>query len=250
VSVEHIQFVYPYYENPKMLQLQIENWNSYPWQFKERLKIILVDDGSPNHPAVDVLLGNPMQHINIALYRILKDIPWNQNGAHNLGMQIADDGWCVVTDIDHIVVPAQLNALFDLSPDSANFYTFARRRIRELQVADFKRHPNSWFLTKELYWKSGGFDEDFAGHYGSDSVFRTALRQAGKHVPMDIHLVVCDEQDLPDANTRDFGEVEKGGIRKKSKYHSAGIPALAYKRRHWSIAENPVRFEWEKVPCT
>lgn len=243
--MDRIQLIYPYYENPGMLKLQIKNWNSMPWQLKERFKIILVDDGSPNSPAVDVLLDNPLEDVNLELYRVLEDIPWNQNGAHNLGMNRAADGWCLVTDIDHIVVPSEMNKLFDLKAATGKYYTFARRQIRELQVADFKRHPNSWLLTKEMYWKSGGYDEDFAGHYGSDSVFRTALRQAARGVVhLDIHLVVCDEHDLPDANTRHFGKVEPGGIRKDSKYHSANDPKLAQKRRHWTKAVDPIRFKW------
>lgn len=245
--MDDVQLIYPYYENPGMLERQIETWNAYPWQLKERTKIILIDDGSPNSPALDVVQDKLAKDVNLEVYRIHEDKPWNQNGAHNLGFHIARDGWCLSTDIDHVVAPSQLNLLFDLDTDESKFYTFARRQVRNIHFADFKRHPNSWLLTRKMFWDSGGYDEDFAGYYGSDSLFRRALMQVGKRVELDIFLIVYDEEDLPDANTRHFGEEEEGGIRKKSKYHSASHPHLAKKRRHSLRAENPLRFKWDRV---
>lgn len=234
-----IQFIYPYYENPKMLALQLGTWAAYPWQFKERLEIIIVDDGSERDPAKYVI-GVPHPTLKLKLYRIKENIPWNQNGAHNLGMQEAHDGWCVMTDIDHVVTASNLNVIYGLKPDEKRYYTFGRREFRN-QNTPFKRHPNSWLLTREMFFKSGGYDEDFSGYYGSDSTFRRALDKVGRREELESpHLVVYDETVIADANTTDFG-------RKDSKYHSVKHPHLLKKRHQWTKAVDPLRFEWERV---
>lgn len=156
-------------------------------------------------------------------------------------MHVADDGWCVSTDIDHVWQTDQLRILLGLEVHEDTYYTFARRQIRDLGNANFKRHPNSWLLTRAKYWESGGYDEDFSGYYGSDSVFRRGLDLVAKRVELESpYLTVYDEQDIPDANTREFG-------RKNSDYHSVKHPHLLEKRRHYTKPENPIRFDWERV---
>lgn len=237
--LDKIQIIYPYYENAAMLREQCKAWSSWPDHLKERVKLILVDDGSQRSPIEPESLP---EDIDLELYRVKINIPWNQNGAHNLGFHNADDGWCVSTDIDHVWVSDQLEILLRGDYDERNYYTFARRQVRALDVAGFKRHPNSWLLTRALYWEAGGYDEDFSGYYGSDSVFRRCLKMAAnKGVALESpYLVVYDEKDIPDANTREWG-------RKDSKYHSVNHPHLLKKRRNHSKPENPLRFPWERV---
>lgn len=238
--METLQLIYPYYDNPGMLEQQLRVWESWPKDLAWKTKIILVDDGSQKHPiAADQI--KKAAYPNISLYRILINIPWNQNGAHNLGFHVAEDGWCLTTDIDHVVTPEMLRLLLNVPLALGHYYTFGRRRVREPDAV-YKRHPNSWLLTKKMFLESGGYDEDFSGYYGSDSQFRKALTLVGKHIPFpdSLYLTVYDEQDIPDANTREFG-------RKDSKYHSAKNPTLAKKRQRAYKATNPLRFPWERV---
>lgn len=235
--ISRVQIVYPYYENHNMLWEQVTTWSGWPADLKERVKLILVDDGSPNFPAEGILLP---KDIEIELYRINVNIPWNQNGAHNLGMHVADEGWCVSTDIDHVWKADQLRILLGLEVHEDTYYTFARRQVNKENVV-FKRHPNSWLLTRDTYWKSGGYDEDFCGYYGSDSVFRRGLDRVAKRVELEFpYLVVYDEHDIPDANTREWG-------RKDSDYHSVKHPHLLERRRNYTKPENPLRFPWERI---
>lgn len=238
--MDKLQIVYPYYENPKMLELQLRTWSLWPADLRRKTKIILVDDGSQRNPiAADQI--KMCGHTDIELYRILINIPWNQNGAHNLGFHVADEGWCLTTDIDHVIVEQQLRTILSLPMSPKCYYTFGRRQARAPDAV-FKRHPNSWLLTRKMFWASGGYDEDFAGFYGSDVCFRKALTLVGRHValPDSCYLVVYDEKDIDDANTREWG-------RKDSEYHSARNPVLAKKRMRRYKAEDPLRFPWEKV---
>jgi len=238
--MEKLQLIYPYYENPQMLVTQLHTWANWPRDLAKKIKIILVDDGSQKTQAIQLIdgaVGLP----DLELYRILINIPWNQNGAHNLGFDRAENGWCLTTDIDHVIEADQLHVILALAKNPKCYYTFARQQVRAPGKV-FKRHPNSWMLTREMFWASGGYDEDFSGFYGSDVCFRRALTLVGKRVdlPDSCYLTVYDEKDIPDANTREWG-------RKDSKYHSANDPVLAKKRGKTYKAENPLRFPWEKV---
>lgn len=173
-----VTLVMPFYLNSGMLAVQYQGWKDWSDELKERWHIILVDDGSPE-PAIDV--SRPKGLPKLSIYRVLEDRPWHQHAARNLGAHQADAGWMVLTDMDHV-----------LSADAAQEIL---RRIDELEVnpkciymldrvegdtGDFttdkagnpKPHPNSFFLTKRLYWKIGGYDEDFCGLYGTDSMFK------------------------------------------------------------------------------
>lgn len=235
-----LNLIYPYYKNPMMLMEQVRLWGTWPRELRERTRIVVVDDGSPDDQCANII-GPNMRHLpKIELYKVLKDIPWNQNGARNLAMK-AVEGWCLITDMDHIVPWSMAGRIMDMPKDERVVYRPARRQVRDMLNEEYKRHPNSWIMTAERYWRAGGMDEDFAGWYGSDSTFRKAILLDGPIKEIDEFLVVYDEQDIDDANTRDFG-------RKHSEYYSVLNPKLQKKRNSPGYkAENPIRFPWRRL---
>src|SRR5688572_32324925 len=80
-----ITFVYPYYRNPHFLRTQVGLWSGYPKELREHVSAIVVDDGSPESPASDVLVGIE-RPFPIRLFRIEKDIRWNWLAARNIAM--------------------------------------------------------------------------------------------------------------------------------------------------------------------
>ena len=103
-----ITLVYPYYDNGGMLERHSEEWSSYAPEVKAQLRAIVVDDGSPNDPAAAHVreVGFPVE-----LYRIKQNIVWNVPGARNLGMHVAPSGWCLLTDIDHLLAASEAEKL-------------------------------------------------------------------------------------------------------------------------------------------
>jgi glycosyltransferase involved in cell wall biosynthesis len=100
-----LSLVYPYYNNPRCLERQLELWTHLPPEIGRQVEYVLIDDGSPE-PAVI----RPAGPVNITLARIKGDKPWNQHGARNLGMKLAEGDWAIASDIDH-VLPAEGLAL-------------------------------------------------------------------------------------------------------------------------------------------
>jgi hypothetical protein len=231
-----ITLCYPYYNNPSMLQEHQRVWAEYPSKIRKNLTVVIADDGSPTSPALDAVQDCDY---DLQIYRIGVNIPWNQCGARNLAMHVAPDGWCLVTDIDHVLLPDEATILAKMKLKEGNYYVPSRRRMPNGEV--YKSHPNSYILTKQMYWDAGGCDEDFAGWYGSDATFRRAVSTVGARVELDSPSLMLYGRDvLPDASTTEWG-------RKDSGYHSSNNPELNKKKLKGPYkATRPLRFPWER----
>lgn len=229
--MDKFTLVMAYYENGKMLERHFEEWQTYP---KKDFKIILVDDGSQNDPAINHIEKIPFP---LELYRIKKDIPWNQNGARNLGMTHAE-GWCLITDMDHLLSKDQFEKLYKLELSTTTHYVPGRKKLNEEW---YKRHPNSYILHKDLYWKAGGYDESFSGYYGTDSTFRRQLAKVSERVELQkiFYLTLFGRKDIKDASTRNYG-------RKGSEYQVGRNPELAARKRTNPPPIPPLNFPWER----
>lgn len=175
--MKSLSLVMPYYENPGMLAAQYALWREYPQDLKEHLEILVVDDGSPEGPAVDV--ARPEGLPKLCIYRVLEDRPWHQHAARNLGAKMATGQWLLMTDMDHMVPSGTLKILM-AQINKARVYLFPRLDAPHLTPTMGrdgypKPHPNTFALTRALYWEVGGYDEEFCGIYGTDGLFRARL---------------------------------------------------------------------------
>lgn len=174
-----VTLIMPYYENPSTLATHVLRWWAWPALVRSRMRAIIVDDGSPEKPAEDVLRGVAFP-FPVRLLRLEVDIRWNWLAARNLGFSQAEDGWCAVTDIDHHMPGRTALALITGDHQPNIIYRFSRREHTGEAIPP---HPNSWFLTKRMFWKVGGHDEALSGHYGTDGEYR---RRAARTAPIRI----------------------------------------------------------------
>lgn len=179
-----VTFVYPYYENPNFLQTQLDIWSAYSPTIRSKLRAIVIDDGSPNSPASSVLRGKVMP-FHIRLFRIDVDVRWNWLAARNIGMNYAD-GWCVLTDMDHVVDEYVAMQLILGRHDDKVIYRFSRR---EHTGAAVHPHPNSMFMTRKMFWRAGGYDEALSGHYGTDGDWRRRCAATAKVLTLRDELI-------------------------------------------------------------
>lgn len=187
----------PYYENPAMLERHFSALEALPAALRGQLRLIVVDDGSPRSPAVARPCG-----VDVELYRITVDVRWNQDAARNLGVHHAPDGWVLMTDIDHLVPVSTLQALTHGLLDEGTIYRFSR--VSEPDMAGYKPHPNSWLMTKAMFERIGGYDERFAGLYGTDADFRDRVNAAAPVVMLPNYLVRVPREITPDASTTTY----------------------------------------------
>ena len=234
-----LSFVYPYYDNPKMLAHQYKVWAAYPQELKERIEIVLVDDASPRWPALDVKRREGLPGLRI--YRVRVDMPWHQHGARNLGAHVAAGDWLFLTDMDHVLPADSLAKLLEVQNQS-RFYTFARLDSWTMEPTlrengQTRLHPNSFALTRALFWKVGGYDEDYCGVYGTDKLFRERLEAVAEERHLaDVPLLRFTRDIIPDASTttltrkegRESGAKEKIKARKFREGRAGDIKVLAF----------------------
>jgi glycosyltransferase involved in cell wall biosynthesis len=179
-----LSLVMPFYLNRSMLELQMREWLRWSPKAKAQIEIIIVDDGSPD-PALDVALPGLTECDRpvISIYRIAEDRPWHQHAARNLGAHVAKGPWLLLTDMDHVLTATNADALLKrlarLDLGTAYFLHRIEASTGLPTMANDgitpKPHPNSFVMTRDLYWKAGGYDEDFCGIYGTDGLFKSRL---------------------------------------------------------------------------
>jgi len=172
-----VQLVYPYYENPSFLEKQITHWLSFPHDTRTHIRACIVDDGSPVSPAVNVIKKFGTLPFSMRLFRVDVDVRWNWLAARNIGMHHASSGWCMLTDMDHMLGAEEARRLMFGVHDESVIYRFSRR---EYDGRVIHPHPNSMFMTRSMYWKVGGYDEALSGFYGTDGDWRRRCAATAK----------------------------------------------------------------------
>lgn len=241
-----LSLVMPYYLNPEMLALQYGIWAQWPAAEKAQFEIIIVDDGSPI-PAIDVPRPDGLPALSI--YRVLEDRPWHQHAARNLGAHVAKGPWLLLTDMDHVLTRTAAHSLYrrlgKLDAGTAYFLHRVEADTGEPTIGSNgapKPHPNSFVMTRDLYWRAGGYDEDYCGIYGTDGLFKARLFEEAKrgflkHVP----LVRYWRDILPDASTSTLP-------RKEGRDPGAKQAVLAAKAAQGRAGQVTVlNFPWERV---
>ncbi|MGE0724811.1 MAG: glycosyltransferase family 2 protein [Alphaproteobacteria bacterium] len=201
-----LSFVIAYYDNPAMLAEQYRVWSTYGDEAKAAIEVCLVDDGSPRWPAVEV--PRPPGLPALRIFRFLEDRPWNQDAARNLGAHMARHPWLLCTDMDHVVPAATLDVLL-AQKNKGLVYTFGRVDAPGLTPTlgpdgRPKPHPNSFAMTRALFWKVGGYDEAYSGRgvYGTDGMFLARARGwASFHRLADAPLIRYPRTVIADAST-------------------------------------------------
>jgi len=204
-----VTMVYPYYENPQFLSRQLQNWRTYNETLRQWVRAIVIDDGSPRNPAVNVLRGNSLP-IPIRLFRIEVDVRWNWLAARNIGMHHAT-GWCVLTDMDHMVTAQTMHRLVAGIHDESVIYRFSRR---EHTGEPIHPHPNSMFMTRAMFWRVGGYDEALSGYYGTDGDWRRRCAATAKVLTLREELVRYEY--VGDSSTTDYKRKQPEDAGKKA----------------------------------
>ena len=191
----------PYYMNKGMLAKYLNCIEAMQIGVREGLAVIVVDDGSPDGDATGREIGCPL-----SIYKIGVDIRWNQDAARNIAAHHAETPWLLLTDIDHLVPVETFAMILETKLRKSTVYRFSRETLEQNgETTRYKPHPNSWLMTKALYTAIGGYDERFAGYYGTDSDFRNRVNKAAYEVKILPEVIIrVPRTVLPDASTTTY----------------------------------------------
>lgn len=235
-----ITLILPYYRNPEMLRRQAVEWKEYP----KAIEVVVVDDGSPVERADDVLPDDSRAMV----YRIAEDIPWNRNGARNLGTHVAGTEWIIHTDIDHVLPSDSANRLLKKHLSPQHWYKFPRYRVGkadltrqkddlepDCEFGPIKPHIDSFVCTRDRFWQAGGYDEDYSGSLGGSAPFLANMEAISSAMLFDdIELHVHTSDVVDDASDIHLSR-DRSRFKKLRKQKGNAKPT------DW------LRFEWERI---
>lgn len=222
-----ISFVYAYYNSSRMLKLQLDLWCSLSENIRKNCQFILIDDGSSDK-AINYLTHHNLQ---LELYEIKENIPWNDVGASNLGFHVVKTEWVFRSDLDYFLSEKSFSEILKYSVKDGEYYTF--KSFRKDTGETVSEHPSTILVKRDDFWKAGGYDEDFVQHYGySDILLRENLTKILVHKVLPINIYV------------DTSGATVGYDRDTKKNYE-----LLLKKRSGEIPKSNtyLRFSWEKV---
>ncbi|NJN00169.1 MAG: hypothetical protein HC793_00325 [Aquincola sp.] len=244
------RLIYPYYENPTMLEMQVENWNRYAGELRSKVRLIVVDDCSEKYPAEPILRKCKIPK---RLFRVSKRIPWNMHQARNIGAleacKRAENFWMFMSDIDIILTPEA--ALTMLTKTLDGHYHYTMERVFAPEFTERKVHPNTFLVKHAAYWMINGYDLDltggYGGGYGGDGEFRRQLS------------AICPARHMDDVVLVGYGRRQRNGVAA-----IADADTTNYDRDEWQKkyrdafnrkrirgdmrSTNPIRVDYAPVP--
>jgi hypothetical protein len=218
-----------YYNQAEFLAELVLLWSEFPRELLDQARFVVIDDGS-SRPAVDALGRVPPQ-LDLQVYRILPDIPFNFAGTANLAAAVATTPWIMRHDLDHVLSPELLRRGLELArPENCDVLFRCRIRFSDGRIAPAS---SAHLMTLDWFWMLGGYDEDFSGEYGfDDTEFHTrAARSPG--------LSILDSGLEFVADGRGASEIRRDYCRNEQLFH-----------RKRAAATGPgqvLRFPWRRV---
>lgn len=193
--MKKISLVMAYYENSSMLRKQYDHIRELPIEIRQYLEVVVVDDGSPDNPAhLCADIGCDLQ-----VFRIQVDVRWNQDAARNIGAKHAKYDWLLLTDMDHMVPMQTWKTILKGKHEENIAYQFAR--VSAPRMEPYKKHPNSYLMHRTVWDKTGGYDERFAGYYGTDSDFKHRVMRYAEIIDLKDALIRVPREVVHDAST-------------------------------------------------
>jgi len=230
-----MNMIFLYYDNPRMLKIQIRYWNSYAGILTQIPEILLVDDSSPRTNAAKIVKKVGCE-IPIRIFRINENIQWNMPGARNLGCHHAK-GWIYMSDIDTVIPKVEAKKLFEKYPLDENCFYMPKRVWLPGSTPAAPAIVNLLY-HKSQYQKIGGYDEDYSGSYYKEDV--DYIERLKRSIPMvernDVTIKVVHHSVVSDSRTRGMSRDRSRNQQLFQEKEALGFPKPI----------NPLRFSWER----
>lgn len=236
----------PYFNNLEMMKLHLATWHTYPSELRAHLQFIVVDDHSDTPLEIDEAV------LNLTVLRIEDAITWNVSGARNLGADYCKTDWFMMTDMDMLLPAEMAQRLYDLPRD--DMYKIYNMRHQDAGLVVSTGHcANQILLSKRLFWKCWGYDEDYAGSYGGqEGHLRSKLLREGGQSTLDHRVILTNfgENDSPrivkDATSSTPEMKSEEGLKRtrqiSEKLYNNDPETGPMRRKLWN--KNVLRFDW------
>jgi len=184
-----LDIIYTYYNGNDLLDDYLYHWNNNFNNTTHDINFVIVDDHSTKK-AIDVVNRTNI-NCNLQIYYIEDNIIWNEEGAKNLGVKQTNADIVLLLDWDCVIYEKLVQEILSWDFSDKLYYQFyiiqdshaskqSNTPIKYDFIKDkikFHRHYAAVCMSRGLFNKCGGYDEDFCGNYGySDMIFSDNLR--------------------------------------------------------------------------
>ena len=251
-----LDIIYTYYNGFDLLDSYLYHWSNNFDNTKHDINFVIIDDHSTKK-AIDVI-SNSSINCNLQVYYIEDNILWNEEGAKNLGVKQSSADVVLLLDWDCLIYEKLVQEI--LSWDFCNkfyqFYTLpdchaTKKSMKPINFnfkenkIEFHRHYAAVCMSREVFDKCGGFDEDFAGNYGySDNLFVDNLRRhkVERRIINNNLLFLINK-----GETKNVYKFTTDRKTKKTKKENINWQLWQKNRSHAYLPKNPIRFNYKKV---
>lgn len=140
-------------------------------------EIVVVNDGGT--PDLKEMLEKLPRKCPLIYSRINEDIPWNYNGACNLGVWLSTGDYLMFEDNDNIPTKTVYEEMLEVMKNNPEVGRISGTKRIEIEQQDLDKPSEEWvirgrrgpnmgtcMMRREVYLKIKGQDERFCGRYG------------------------------------------------------------------------------------
>lgn len=192
-ELNDVTVVMTWYGQEDHLMNQMEFYNRMANRYKQLLpRLIVINDG---HEEGRQFFRNCIkvhrERFNLIGIDVMEDVGFNSHACRNLGVKHAVTDWVYLMDADcyethglytHLRFEKELdNSMFYVpkcdmeSPEEMSGYEL----LCPKGIIKYKTHPNTWIMTRECFWSTGGYDIECQGVRHGDAEFFTAIGRPG-----------------------------------------------------------------------
>jgi hypothetical protein len=201
-----ITVVMTWYGQQDLLLQQVRFYADMAEKYHHRPKVIIMNDSNgPErtyfHECINAYKGAfDIQGVDV----VSNDIGFNSHTCRNLGVKIAKTDWVWLMDVDCFEQEDIYHYMrFEKELDDGMFYVpkadmdypedmTSYELLDPKGLIKYVTHPNSWIMTKECFWSTGGYDIEFCGVRQGDAEFFISIGRAG-HKEWDYDLASEDK---------------------------------------------------------
>lgn len=238
------------YGQPLMLQKQLQTIAGYDLVDRARLSVVVVDDCGDPQVQPQTIIDFAEFVPSVRLFRVGKDIPWNQMGARNLGMTHSS-GWCLMIDPDMVFDSPTMERMMHAASklQRGHVLKFALRHVNTGKID--MTSPNTWLIHRDDFFAVGGYDEDYAGNKGwSDVQFLDILRSCYKiEERPDLWAHFHGTDSVPDAMVKSLDRSTSANRKKRIKKTGQAKAAGGWARwaKQSRVTAEKLRFPWTQL---
>lgn len=161
-------------------------------KFKYKPRVIFINDGHEDGRAFfRETIKQHKSRFDVMGIDVMTDMGFNSHACRNIGVKHAKTDWVFLMDVDCFEGQGLYHYMrFVKKLDTKMFYVpkvdmeapeemSGYELLCKKGIVKYKTHPNTWLMTREAYWSTGGYDLEFQGVRHGDAEFFIGIGRPG-----------------------------------------------------------------------